>query len=230
MCWTKKRTTTTPRRRPIASGRLPVRTALVFAGLLSLVVFAVAFWLSPVFGWICVGYTLLMLSYSKWLKKILILDVMTIAAGFLLRVLAGVQVIKVEFFSPWLFVLTALLALFLGFGKRLSELKLLDASASDHREVLSGYSVPLLEQYLTVLLAGILITYCLYTFNSSPHGQHYIMMLTIPFVFYGIFHYMQLLQTDTTASAPEEVLLHDRPLMITVLLWALSVVFVLYIL
>ncbi|HNW95167.1 MAG TPA: decaprenyl-phosphate phosphoribosyltransferase [Anaerolineaceae bacterium] len=214
--------------RPIASGRLSLRSARIFAVILVLLSFPAAFALSVKFGMICLVYTALMLSYSKWLKKFILIDVMVIALGFVLRVAAGVIVIKVNYFSPWLFVLTTLLALYLGFGKRLSEIKLLEDQAGEHRKVLYGYTVPLLNNLLVVILSGILITYCLYTFSSHPDGTNTLMMFTIPFVLYGIFRYMVILQNSSLASSPEEVLLNDRPLQITVLLWALSVVVILY--
>ncbi|MFZ3070913.1 MAG: decaprenyl-phosphate phosphoribosyltransferase [Anaerolineaceae bacterium] len=216
------------RNRPIASGRLSIHHAKILALILALIAFPAAFALSTQFGWLCVIYTLLMLAYSKWLKKIMLIDVLVIAVGFVLRVAAGVVVIKVNYFSPWLFVLTTLLALFLGFGKRLSELKLLENQAGEHRKVLDGYTIPLLNQYLSVMLSAILITYCLYTFSAHPDGGHYAMMLTIPFVFYGIFRYMYIIQNSNLAAAPEEVLLRDRPLIIAIVLWALSATIVLY--
>lgn len=214
--------------RPIASGRLSIQHAILLAVLLALIAFPAAFMLSVNFGWVCLAYTLLILAYSKWLKKIVILDVMIIAIGFVLRVIAGVVVIKVNYFSPWLFLITSLLAIFLGFGKRLAELKLLDNHASEHREVLAGYSIPLLNQYLMVVLGATLITYCLYTFNAHPSGNSYAMMLTIPFVLYGLFRYLFILQNSDLAAAPEEVLLKDRPLQVAVLLWAISVVVIIY--
>jgi len=214
--------------RPIASGRLPLKYAVTLVLVLSVLSFSAAFFLSWKFGLICVGYTLLMLAYSKWLKHIMIVDVMVIATGFLLRVLAGINVISVTFFSPWLFILTALLALFLGFGKRFAELRLLEGSAGEFRKVLNGYSIPLLNQYLVVMLASILITYMLYTFSAHPQGLTYTMMLTIPFVFFGIFRYMYLIQNFNTASTPEEVLLKDRPLQAAILLWSIAVMLILY--
>ncbi len=214
--------------RPLASGRLPLKAAVLLVILLALVSFSAAFVLSWKFGLICIAYTVLMLAYSKWLKHIMIVDVMVIAAGFLLRVLAGINVIDVTFFSPWLFILTALLALFLGFGKRFAELRLLEGSAGEFRKVLNGYSIPLLNQYLVVMLASILITYMLYTFSAHPQGISYTMMLTIPFVFFGIFRYMYLIQNFNTASTPEEVLLKDRPLQAAILLWGLAVMLILY--
>jgi len=215
--------------RPIASGRLPVKQAITFAVILALVSLSLAFLLSWQLGVICVAYTLLMLAYSKWLKHLMIVDVMVIATGFLLRVMAGISVIQVTNFSPWLFILTTLVALFIGFGKRLAELKLLEGSAGEFRKVLDGYTVPILNQYLVVILSSILITYMLYTFSAHPQGPSYGMMLTIPFVFYSIFRYMYLIQSSNAASAPEEVLLKDRPLQAAILLWGLTVILVLYV-
>ena len=214
--------------RPLASGRLPIKFAITMAIILALIGLSAAFFLSWKLGLICISYTLLMLAYSKWLKHIMIIDVMVIAVGFLLRVLAGLSVIQVTFFSPWLFILTTLLALFLGFGKRFAELRLLEGSAGEFRKVLDGYSIPLLNQYLIVMLASILITYMLYTFSAHPQGPSYAMMLTIPFVFFGIFRYMYLIQNFNTASAPEEILLKDRPLQAAILLWGLAVMLILY--
>ena len=216
------------RNRPIASGRLPTRQAILFVAFLALVTFPLAFRLNLLFGAICIGYTLLMLAYSKWLKHVMLIDVMVIAIGFVIRVVAGVVVITVEFFSPWLLILTTLLALYLGFGKRASELKLLDKSAGEHRKVLDGYTLPLLNQFITIITSAILITYVLYTFNAHPDQNRYTMMITIPMVLYGIFRYMTILQTSTDAATPEEVILHDRPLQISIILWGLSIFLILY--
>lgn len=215
--------------RPIASGRLSIGQATGLVVLLALVIFPAAFYLSAWLGFVCLAYTALMLLYSKWLKQVMIIDVMVIALGFVLRVLAGITVISVNYVSPWLFVLTTLLALFLGFGKRLSELRLLETEAGNYRKVLSGYTESLLQQYLLVVLTAIIITYSLYTFTAHPLGTRYTMMLTIPFVLYGFFHYLAILNNSTDAISPEEVLLRDRPLQITIVLWALAVMAILYI-
>ena len=214
--------------RPIASGRLSVKQAVMFVIFLGLFTFTMAFVLSWKLGLVCLAYTLLMLAYSKWLKQVMIIDVMVIAAGFLLRVFAGISVIKVTFFSPWLFLLTGLLALFLGLGKRLAELRLLEGNAGEFRKVLNGYSAPLLNQYLVVMLASILISYMLYTFSAWPQGPSYGMMITIPFVLYGILRYMYLIQNFNTASTPEEVLLKDRPLQAAIFLSGVAVLLILY--
>lgn len=216
------------RNRPIASGRLSKRQAVI--SIISLLAFSLigGYLLSPTLALIMIAYTLLILAYSLWLKKVMILDVFVIAIGFVLRLLAGLSVIQVSYFSPWLFVLTSLLSTYLGFGKRLSELKLLDAEAGNHRKTLEGYTIPLLNQYLTIILSAILITYTLYTFSAHPGQSNNALMLTIPFVFYGIFRYLYLIQNDLITSSPEEVLLRDRPLQIAILLWGLSVVAIIY--
>lgn len=216
------------RNRPLASGRLTKVQAITFVIFLSVLVLAAAYLLSPNLALIFIAYSLLMLVYSKWLKKIMILDVIVISMGFVLRVLAGLSVITVAYFSPWLFVLTTLLAMYLAFGKRLAELKLLDRDAVGHRKSLDGYTIPLLEQYILIILAGILITYTLYTFSAQQSEPSHIMMLTIPFVVYGIFRYLYLIQNDLMTASPEEVLLRDRPMQIAILLWGLSVILILY--
>lgn len=217
------------RNRPLASGRLGKRTAIIFIIVLSAISLAGGYLLSPNLALIFVAYTLLILAYSLWLKKIMILDVLVIASGFVLRVLAGISVITVAYFSPWLFVLTTLLAMYLAFGKRLAELKLLETDAINHRKTLDGYTVPLLNQYIMVILTAILITYTFYTFSAHPGQSNYAMMLTLPFVVYGIFRYLYLIQSDLTTSSPEEVLLKDRPLQIAIALWGLSVIAIIYI-
>jgi 4-hydroxybenzoate polyprenyltransferase len=216
------------RNRPLASGRLGKRTAIIFIIVLSAISLAGGYLLSPNLALIFVAYTLLILAYSLWLKKIMILDVLVIASGFVLRVLAGLSVITVAYFSPWLFVLTTLLAMYLAFGKRLAELKLLETDAINHRKTLDGYTVPLLNQYIMVILTAILITYTFYTFSAHPGQSNYAMMLTLPFVVYGIFRYLYLIQSDLTTSSPEEVLLKDRPLQIAIALWGLSVIAIIY--
>jgi len=169
-----------------------------------------------------------MIAYTKWLKHAPILDVMIIAAGFVLRVHAGVTLISVERFSPWLYVITTLGALYLGFGKRLAELKLLTDGAGSHRKVLDGYTIPLLEQYITIVSSTTVIAYSLYTFTAPNLPENHTMMLTIPFVIYAIFRYLQLVQVSDVTGAPEEVVLTDRPLQISIILWGLIVMAVFY--
>ncbi|HID84289.1 MAG TPA: decaprenyl-phosphate phosphoribosyltransferase [Anaerolineales bacterium] len=218
----------TKRHRPLASGRLPVPVALVGLGVLFLITFPAAWALGRGFCLVALGYFLLNLAYSFALKHIPLIDVLAIAAGFLLRVQAGVSLIHVQRFSPWLYVVTSLLALFLGFGKRRAELSLLAAGAGAHRRVLDGYTIPFLDQLLVITSATTIMAYSLYTFSAPNLPSNHAMMLTIPFVTYGIFRYLYLVQVEGQGGAPEDALLSDRPLQAAILLWALSIVAIFY--
>jgi 4-hydroxybenzoate polyprenyltransferase len=216
--------------RPIASGRLPVNVARVAAWILTFVAIPLGFLLSPWFALVLAAYLLINLLYSRWLKHIPILDVLIISSGFVLRVAAGVILISpVERFSPWLYMITILFSLYLGFGKRRAEMNLLAQDASAHRKVLDGYTVPLLDQYITIVSGMTIVAYSLYTFSAPNLPENHAMMLTIPFVVYGIFRYLQLIQGGHAAGAPEEVALKDRPLQVTMLLWGLTVIAIFYI-
>jgi len=215
--------------RPLASGKLKKTTAITAAVLLSIVVIPASFVLEFWFAVILCTYLLLMLAYSLWLKHFPLIDVMIIAAGFVIRVAAGFVIIKTSLFSPWLFVTTTFLALFIALGKRRSEVDLLEANAGEHRRVLNGYSLELLDQLLNVVLSVTLMTYCLYTFSASPAPNNYSMMLTIPFVIYGLFRYLYLIRVSHITGAPEEVVLTDRPMQIDILLWGLTVILIIYI-
>jgi len=214
--------------RPLASGKLPVNVALITAFVLALTSFVLGYLLEPFFAGIVALYFFINLLYSRWLKHIPILDVLIISSGFVFRVAAGVMLITVERFSPWLYMLTILFSLYIGFGKRRAEMNLLAQSAASHRKVLDGYSIPLLDQYITIVSGMTIIAYSFYTFSAPNLPENHTMMLTIPFVVYGIFRYLQLIQTGNAAGAPDEVALKDRPLQVTVLLWGLAVIAVFY--
>ena len=215
--------------RPIASGRLPVNLALTVGIMLVLSSLVGAFFLSKAFLFISIIYFVLNIIYSKWLKHIVLIDVLVIAACFVLRVAAGVSVIEVQRFSPWLYVVTTLLALYLGFGKRRAELAVLVADGpSSHRKVLAGYSIGLIDQLITIVSATTIIAYSLYTFSAPNLPENHSMMLTIPFVIYGIFRYLYLIHIHDAGGEPEEILLKDRPLQVTVLLWGLTVMTIFY--
>jgi len=214
--------------RPLASGELPVRFALGTAVILSLFALIPGYLLDPVFSGTLAVYLIVNLLYSSWLKHIPILDVLIVSSGFVLRVGAGVALITVERFSPWLYVITTLFSLYIGLGKRRAEMNLLAQGASAHRKVFDGYTIPLLDQYITIVSGMTIITYSLYTFSAPNVPENHSMMLTIPFVVYGIFRYLQLIQTGHAAGAPDEVALKDRPLQVTVLLWGLAVIAVFY--
>lgn len=218
------------RSRPIAAGVLPVPLALISGIVLTALALAGGWLLGRPFALTLLLYLVLMLLYSRFLKHIPILDVLLIAAGFVLRVHAGITLIVVERFSPWLYVIMTLLALYLGFGKRRAELALLANDASFHRKVLDGYTIPLLDQYISILSATTIVAYSLYTFFRPEAPGNHTLMLTIPFVIYGIFRYLYLVQVEHAGGAPEDILLSDRPLQMAILLWGLAVVIIFYLL
>jgi len=218
------------RHRPLPSGQLTIKNAVIAAVVLFLLVFPAAFILSPAFGWIISSYFVLMVMYSLWLKHIPLIDVLVIAAGFVIRVTAGLVIIVTKRFSPWLFVATTFLALFIGLGKRRAEIQLLEAIAGTHRKVLDGYSLELLDQLLTIVLSTTLMTYCLYTFSAEITPGNHSMMLTIPFVIYGLFRYLYLIRIKNIGGAPEEIVLTDRPMQAAVGLWGVTVLIILYLL
>ncbi len=217
------------RHRPLPSGALSIRVAQGALLVLLVGALALAGRLGRAFFLVALGYLGLNLAYSFWLKHVPLVDVLAIAAGFVLRVQAGVVLIRVERFSPWLYVVTTLLALFLGFGKRRAELSLLAEQAGAHRRVLDGYTLPFLDQLLTITSATTIMAYSLYTFSAPNLPPNHAMMLTIPFVAYGIFRYLYLVQVEHQGGAPEEALLTDRPLQVTIVLWGLSVLLIFYI-
>ena len=214
--------------RPLPSGELSQAAAWVAGIFLVALTLPLSWMLSPSFAGVLVVYFLLNLAYSRWLKHVPILDVMILAAGFVLRVHAGVTLITVERFSPWLYVVTTLGALYLGFGKRRSELALLAHGAGSHRKVLEGYTLPLLDQYITIVSAATILAYSLYTFSAPNLPANHTMMLTIPFIAYIIFRYLYIIQVSHNAGAPEEVLLTDRPMQVAIILFGLAVVAIFY--
>jgi 4-hydroxybenzoate polyprenyltransferase len=212
--------------RPIASGKLPVPIAMIAGTALVVFTLATGYLLAWQFALTVFVYFVLMLAYSKWLKHVLILDVLILAAGFVLRVHSGTTLIVVERFSPWLYVLMTLLALYLGFGKRRAELALLAQDAAGHRRVFDGYTIPLLDQFITIVSGTTIVAYALYTFFRP--GAPEALMLTIPFVVYAIFRYLYLVQVKQIGGEPEEILLTDRPLQISIVLWGLAILTVFY--
>jgi 4-hydroxybenzoate polyprenyltransferase len=214
--------------RPLPSGVLKIRTAKVAGIVLTVVIFIPATLLSLEFALIGLTYLVLNLAYSAWLKHAPILDVMILASFYVLRVAAGVSLITVHRFSPWLYVFTTFLALYLGIGKRRAELNLLAEEANTHRKSLGEYTLPLLDQLILIVSSSSIITYSLYTFSAPNLPANDVMMLTIPFVIYGIFRYLYLLQVKHYGGEPEEVLLTDRPLQASIVLWMLSVLVIFY--
>jgi 4-hydroxybenzoate polyprenyltransferase len=217
------------RLRPIASGRLKLGTAKVAAVVVAVVALAGGFALDWRFGVVGLAYFLLELAYSFRLKHLVVLDVMTVAAGFALRALAGTVLVHVTI-SSWLFVCSILLALFISLAKRRHELLSLAGGGTGHRAVLENYSETLLDQMMAVATSSAVIAYCLYTIapeTIAKFGTHNL-MLTVPFVLYGIYRYLYLVYRKELGGAPEQAVLGDLPLLVDVLLWMVSVVAVIY--
>jgi 4-hydroxybenzoate polyprenyltransferase len=216
-------------RRPIASGALPVPAALTSAIVLGLVALAGAFALGPRFFTVAASYLVLLALYSGALKHIVIIDVLTIALGFVLRAVAGAVAVNVDI-SHWLLVCTILLALFISLAKRRHEILLLTDGAISHRPILGEYTPYLLDQMIAVVTASTLIAYVFYTISPETEqkfGTEWL-GLTVPFPLYGIFRYLYLVHLREGGGSPAELLLTDRPLLVCVTLWVLSVVVIIY--
>jgi 4-hydroxybenzoate polyprenyltransferase len=215
--------------RPIASGALPVPLALAGAGVLGVAALASALALGPAFALVAVVYLVLLTLYSGPLKNIVIIDVLTIAVGFVLRAVAGAVAIDVEI-SHWLLVCTILLALFMALAKRRHEIVMLAGDARSHRAILGEYSPYLLDQMIAVVTASTLISYAFYTISPETElkfGTPWL-GLTIPFPLYGIFRYLYLVHQREGGGSPADLLLTDRPLLVCVALWAATVALIIY--
>jgi 4-hydroxybenzoate polyprenyltransferase len=216
-------------RRPIASGALAPATAAIAAVVLGSAALAAAFLLSAAFGLVASLYVGLLTLYSVSLKHFVILDVLTIAIGFVLRALAGAVAIDV-LFSNWLLLLTLLGALFLGLSKRRAELVTLAGAAHGHRRSLAEYSPYLLDQMISVVTASTLVAYAFYTISPETKqrfGTEHL-LLTMPFPLYGIFRYLYLVHQREGGGDPSEMLLTDRPLLACVALWIAAVIAIVY--
>ena len=217
------------RHRPIASGSLSVSVALLAAAALAVVALALAYGLDFELFLLLTLYLLLQIVYSLRLKHVALLDVLVVAAGFVIRVMVGGVVIDVEV-SPWLYAFTGLLALFLVVGKRRQELVKLGDQAENTRPIFRQYNLPLLDDMLRLVTTSTLITYILYTIEvetMTKHGAN-LGLTTVPFVLYGLLRYLYLLHVEETDSAPEEILLADRPIQITVMLAGVAYFIILY--
>jgi 4-hydroxybenzoate polyprenyltransferase len=217
------------RTRPIASGALPVSVAIPVAVFLLCPALIGGLVLDASFGSVTLGYVVLNLAYSNWLKHLVILDVFSIAAGFILRVLAGAVVVDVVM-SQWLIICTTLLALFLGFSKRRHELVNLAGDASLHRRVLAEYDAPFLDMMIAIVTSATLIGYILYTVSEQTVQQFHSdkLVLTVPFVLYGIFRYLYRVYHNGDGGNPSRTLLTDRPLLTDLVLWGMSCGLILY--
>ena len=216
--------------RPIAGGQIKVSTGVFLFVVLAIASFGLSLWLNPLFAVTALGYFVLNLVYSVYLKNVVIIDVMCIALSFVIRAVAGAVVIGVEI-SAWLVVCTTLLALFLGFGKRRHELVLLEGQATGHRKSLSEYSPYFLDQMISVVTASTVVAYAFYTLSPEVKvklgASH--MELTIPFVLYGVFRYLYLIHQKEGGGSPTRMLLTDRPILVNVILWLAAVILIVYV-
>jgi len=215
--------------RPLASGKISVGPASIFFVTLVILGISGAWYIGRTFLLVSALFFLLNVLYSSWLKHIVILDVMTIAIGFVLRAYAGAVAIGLPA-SRWMLINTLFLALFLGFGKRRHELVLLEEDATAHRKSLSKYSPYLLDQLIGVVTATVVVIYMLYTLStevSEKLGTEFL-YFTVPFVVYGIFRYLYLIHKEEGGGSPTRVLITDKPLLLDVILWLTTVIIILY--
>ncbi|MDD5382115.1 MAG: decaprenyl-phosphate phosphoribosyltransferase [Candidatus Margulisbacteria bacterium] len=215
--------------RPIASGKLSIFQALIIAVILALFSLLAAFHLDPSFALVALTYFLLMILYNYFLREMVILDVFSIAAGFVLRAVAGVVVIGVEL-SPWLIICTILLSLFIALGKRRHELITLAGTAVEHRRILDEYNPQLLDQMISAVAGSTVMAYALYTLwpETIAKFKTHNLVYSVPFVLYGIFRYLYLIYQKEQGGKPEEILLTDIPLMIDLAFWVVSLMVIIY--
>ena len=216
-------------KRPIASGAISVATATTFAAVLAAVSLGAAYALDRQFFLVGLAYVALLIFYSVWLKHSPVLDVLVIAFGFVLRAFAGSVVLHVEF-SHWLMVLTLLLALFLATAKRRAEYVALAGDATAHRPSLEHYSLPMLDQMLSVVMACTLLAYAFYTISPetvAKFGTDHLLM-TFPLPIYGLFRYLYLIHRGDEGGNPSDLLLSDRPLQLCVVIWGALVAAIIY--
>ena len=214
------------RLRPLPSGQLSKQLAVVMAVILPLTVLPLSFLLNTWFGVILLIYWLQNILYSVWLKHIVILDVLLIALGFAFRVAAGATLIDVEqgpIGSPWIYMCVVFGALLVVLGKRRSELDLFSNLASSHRAVLASYNHEFIDLLIYCVSTSTIISYSFYTFNATYHQpKNHSMMLTIPFVVYGVFRYLYLVHVKGEGGTPEQLIFNDRPLLLSIILWIVS--------
>lgn len=224
----KDRAHPTKRNRPLAAGTIQPWMALVAMVVLLVVSIPIAFLLDPWLGGILIAYFLINVAYSLWLKNIVILDALTVATGFVLRVAAGAVVVGVERFSPWLFVCITMIALLIALGKRRAELVSLQTNAGSHRAILDEYTLPFLDQLIGIVTAATIVAYSIYTFSAENLPDNNGMMLTIAFVVYFLFRYLYLIHVRGEGGAPDELLFKDKPLFASAVLWGIVAMAVIY--
>lgn len=213
--------------RPIASGRVSIQTGWVLYPVLSAASLIPAFFLDRDFGYVILIYIALQALYSRFLKNVVILDVFIISIGFVLRVIAGGVVIDVPI-SHWILVCTMLLSLFIALSKRRHEISLLADNAYEHRIILKEYTPYLLDQMIGIVSSATLVAYMIFTLSDTTIAKFGNMILTIPFVLYGIFRYLYLVHRKNAGGQPEEILLTDIPLQLDILAYGIVTVLVIY--
>jgi len=221
------------RMRPVASGRLAPGTALAAAALLAFMVLSISFARSRGFFTVCLAYFIMQLLYSFKLKHVPILDCLLIAMGFVLRALAGVEIVSDAGFeiiiSPWLVLCTFFVAVFLAFSKRRAEVVALGDGARQHRAILKEYTPYLLDEMIGVSTSASLMCYALYTVSERTTAQvSPNLWMTVPFVAFGIYRYLYLVHMRNMGGSPEKTLLSDPPMILNILLWLGSVIAVLW--
>ncbi len=215
------------KQRPIASGRVSIKTGWILFIVLATISLILSFLFAVDFGFVVLFYFLLQALYCRYLKKIVIVDVFVISFGFIMRVIAGAVAIDAPI-SNWILACTMLLALFLALSKRRHELILLNSNADDHRTILKEYSPYLLDQMIGVVTSATLVAYMIFTLSEETTAKFGNMILTVPFVLYGIFRYLYLVHMKDKGGQPEEILLTDIPLQIDILLYGLVVLAIIY--
>ena len=204
--------------RPIPSGRLPISVAWGAAAVLTAIGLSLSFLLEPLFGWVALGYLATMTAYTLVLKHLVLLDVFAISGGFILRAVAGAAVLQVPV-SPWLYTCTGLGALLIALSKRRSELAQAGDDAGSQRVTLDWYTTPMLDVFIGIVAPSTLVAYTLYTFTAPNLPDNHAMMLTVPFVVYGLFRYMFLVHARNLGENPEDILITDIPLILSIVLW-----------
>ena len=217
-------------KRPLVSGKVKKNHAIIACVFLVLFGLIGAYLLNVHFFIALLIYFILQIAYSGWLKHVVIIDVFLIATGYLIRVIAGGLAIEIQL-SPWLFICTILIALFLALSKRRHELVLLDKNAEIHRAILKEYTPQLLDQMISVVTASTVISYCLYTVSSETVAKFGTknLLFTVPFVLYGIFRYLYLVHQKDEGGSPEALIIKDKPLLVDLFLWISTAMLILYI-
>ncbi len=221
------------RYRPLAAGKLSPSLAVGVAIVLATTSLVLGYLVDPDYGFLTVLVTYVLVQgvlYSYWLKNIVIFDILTVTAGFVLRAVAGAVVLNI-YITPWLLVCMGLLALFISIGKRRHELVLLEHGAGEHRRILAEYSLPMLDQMMSIVTASIIMAYSMTTFSAPavPQKPYPALMITIPFVVYGLFRYLYLIFQRDEGGSPDEMVLKDVPLALDIILWGITVLIILFV-